>query len=199
MMPKQIRLLRRRRARWIIVLDRLRYDRPSKAFDWLIKKAKSSIDELAHLPAWHPTTSSATAAQESDLKHNDLLNSNTSGPLTKRSATVAGGEDEWQELHHRNISDNPNTQISSILPPSLDYDILLPPSIVRVQDFWYLTSSICLPPTHTCMCMCMCMCVSSLFFLQMIWGHVREKSRKPKTKTKIGHITHDARLFLRIK
>eukprot|EP01018_Ginkgo_biloba_P000922 Gb_18221 [translate_table: standard] len=32
------------------VQDRLGYDRPSKAVDWLIKKAKASIDELARLP-----------------------------------------------------------------------------------------------------------------------------------------------------
>ncbi|OIS99907.1 PREDICTED: transcription factor TCP4-like [Nicotiana attenuata] len=34
--------------------DRLGYDRPSKAVDWLIKKAKNAIDNLAELPPCNP-------------------------------------------------------------------------------------------------------------------------------------------------
>lgn len=37
------------------VQDRLGYDRPSKAVDWLIQKAKPSIDQLPHLSQWNHT------------------------------------------------------------------------------------------------------------------------------------------------
>ncbi|KAI6697279.1 hypothetical protein NL676_017398 [Syzygium grande] len=36
------------------VQDRLGFDRPSKAVDWLIRKAKPAIDRLAGLPPFHP-------------------------------------------------------------------------------------------------------------------------------------------------
>ncbi|XP_030518858.2 transcription factor TCP4 [Rhodamnia argentea] len=36
------------------VQDRLGFDRPSKAVDWLIHKAKPAIDRLAGLPPFHP-------------------------------------------------------------------------------------------------------------------------------------------------
>ncbi|KAL3754690.1 hypothetical protein ACJRO7_001879 [Eucalyptus globulus] len=36
------------------VQDRLGFDRPSKAVDWLIRKAKPAIDRLTGLPPFHP-------------------------------------------------------------------------------------------------------------------------------------------------
>ncbi|XP_048232237.1 transcription factor TCP4 isoform X2 [Ricinus communis] len=48
------------------VQDRLGYDRPSKAVDWLIKKAKSAIDKLDELPPWHPTANDTNEAMETD-------------------------------------------------------------------------------------------------------------------------------------
>ncbi|KAK6919152.1 Transcription factor TCP subgroup [Dillenia turbinata] len=38
------------------VQDRLGCDRPSKALDWLIKKAKPAIDKLAERPPWNPSS-----------------------------------------------------------------------------------------------------------------------------------------------
>jgi hypothetical protein len=51
---RRVRLSAHTAIEFYDVQDRLGYDRPSKAVDWLIKKAKSSIDKLAKLPPWHP-------------------------------------------------------------------------------------------------------------------------------------------------
>eukprot|EP01018_Ginkgo_biloba_P030232 Gb_17863 [translate_table: standard] len=61
------------------VQDRLGYDRPSKAVDWLIKKAKSAIDELQQLDPGNkiPTTSSTlqqTTTQNLMFKTEDAAN-----------------------------------------------------------------------------------------------------------------------------
>lgn len=58
---RRVRLSAHTAIQFYDVQDRLGYDRPSKAVDWLIKKAKSAIDELAELPAWTPTTAGSLA------------------------------------------------------------------------------------------------------------------------------------------
>ncbi|EYU45001.1 hypothetical protein ABFS82_13G068400 [Erythranthe guttata] len=130
---RRVRLAAHTAIQFYDVQDRLGYDRPSKAVDWLIKKAKSSIDELAQLPPWHPTNCSApppnnssfeqheaaAAAAELDhnhhqlgLQHDDLMINSVSGASSKRSmaAMLGGGEDRGQS--------------SSFLPPSLDSDAI---------------------------------------------------------------------------
>ncbi|KAK4420402.1 Transcription factor TCP4 [Sesamum alatum] len=129
---RRVRLAAHTAIQFYDVQDRLGYDRPSKAVDWLIKKAKAAIDELAELPAWHPTNYSAPNAsfgpedarkklEEEEEEHQeqhgihqaDLMNSNVSGPSSKRAMAMLGGED-----------DNSNAQNSSFLPPSLDSDVI---------------------------------------------------------------------------
>lgn len=51
---RRVRLSAHTAIQFYDVQDRLGYDRPSKAVDWLIKNAKAAIDELAELPAWRP-------------------------------------------------------------------------------------------------------------------------------------------------
>ncbi|CAL0322580.1 unnamed protein product [Lupinus luteus] len=53
---RRVRLSAHTAIQFYDVQDRLGYDRPSKAVDWLIKKAKSAIDKLDQLPPWHPTS-----------------------------------------------------------------------------------------------------------------------------------------------
>ncbi|XP_024159687.1 transcription factor TCP4-like [Rosa chinensis] len=85
------------------VQDRLRYNRPSKAVDWVIKKAKAAIDEL---PPWNPnsisvqTTSSPTvpisAAQDmqnaslhfSMVEAPSFLSANRRGAMVGSSGVV---------------------------------------------------------------------------------------------------------------
>ncbi|XP_021756900.1 transcription factor TCP4-like [Chenopodium quinoa] len=52
---RRVRLSAHTAIQFYDVQDRLGYDRPSKAVDWLIKKAKASIDKLDELPPWDPT------------------------------------------------------------------------------------------------------------------------------------------------
>ncbi|KAL1537930.1 Transcription factor TCP4-like [Salvia divinorum] len=65
---RRVRLAAHTAIQFYDVQDRLGYDRPSKAVDWLIHKAKSAID---HLPPWHPTTSARDlAVWRSEPLHN---------------------------------------------------------------------------------------------------------------------------------
>ncbi|KAK6134529.1 hypothetical protein DH2020_031699 [Rehmannia glutinosa] len=68
---RRVRLAAHTAIQFYDVQDRLGYDRPSKAVDWLIKKAKTAIDELAQLPAWHPTTGSAPNVSFEQEEHNE--------------------------------------------------------------------------------------------------------------------------------
>ncbi|CAK9137848.1 unnamed protein product [Ilex paraguariensis] len=96
--------------------DRLGFDRPSKAVDWLIKKAKPAIDELAELPAWNPITASIATP---NIDQNQGQNQQ---------------EDHFQQLRilHRDVVDTitgPSSNAgdensSSFLPPSLDSDAI---------------------------------------------------------------------------
>ncbi|CAL9055076.1 unnamed protein product [Musa banksii] len=58
---RRVRLSAHTAIQFYDVQDRLGYDRPSKAVDWLMKNAKAAIDQLAEVPAW-TATSTLTAA-----------------------------------------------------------------------------------------------------------------------------------------
>ncbi|XWS52146.1 hypothetical protein CRYUN_Cryun11dG0042200 [Craigia yunnanensis] len=139
---RRVRLSAHTAIQFYDVQDRLGYDRPSKAVDWLIKKAKSSIDELAELPPWNPETLATTT---STSKPNNQEDQNTttetdndksyqfhihhSGNLVenlavgsgtrRRTATIMGNE--VQSFQQQEIGDNPNNT-SAFLPPSLVSD-----------------------------------------------------------------------------
>ncbi|XP_073281093.1 transcription factor TCP4-like [Primulina huaijiensis] len=131
---RRVRLAAHTAIQFYDVQDRLRYDRPSKAVDWLIKKAKTAIDELEELPAWNLTTCSELNAsseleeaqeniveeQQYGLHQANLVVSNVSGPSSKRVMTVLGSEDEQQDLHQRGNVNNQNEQNLTFLPTSLD-------------------------------------------------------------------------------
>ncbi|KAL3614482.1 Transcription factor TCP4-like [Castilleja foliolosa] len=63
----------------VCILDRLGCDWPSKVVDWLISKAKTTMDALAELPAWNPnasTPSAAAAAFDPESSHRSLEQEN---------------------------------------------------------------------------------------------------------------------------
>ncbi|URE08975.1 hypothetical protein MUK42_23809 [Musa troglodytarum] len=71
---RRVRLSAHTAIQFYDVQDRLGYDRPSKAVDWLIKNAKAAIDQLAEVPAWTPgaaltaaVTSNQSPAAEPDV------------------------------------------------------------------------------------------------------------------------------------
>ncbi|CAL9196470.1 unnamed protein product [Musa hybrid cultivar] len=60
---RRVRLSAHTAIQFYDVQDRLGYDRPSKAVDWLIKNAKTAIDELAELPPWTPSATVASSSR----------------------------------------------------------------------------------------------------------------------------------------
>lgn len=139
---RRVRLSAHTAIQFYDVQDRLGYDRPSKAVDWLIKKAKAAIDELAELPAWTPTAGtlvnsnfeqeqaqkqdaqnqqnahqSQQQQQQLNVQHTDLMGSVSAGSSSKRAMTMLRNENEQQSMHH-----NSGNSSSSFLPPSLDSD-----------------------------------------------------------------------------
>ncbi|KAF4369521.1 hypothetical protein F8388_019390 [Cannabis sativa] len=73
----------------------LGYDRPSKAVDWLIKKAKNSIDKLAELPPWHPTVNPATEDPDPHAVTAAVAVDSTEMGLTVKHSESSGCIDSW--------------------------------------------------------------------------------------------------------
>ncbi|PHT51661.1 hypothetical protein CQW23_06123 [Capsicum baccatum] len=139
---RRVRLAAHTAIQFYDVQDRLGYDRPSKAVDWLIKKAKASIDELAELPPWKPTigpTTNNTLDQEKDLGIQceeaqfvgDNNDDNVVGPSSKRAMIMLRNESDTRVLHQNKSAsssgENANASASanaSFLPPSLDSDAI---------------------------------------------------------------------------
>ncbi|KAI3708334.1 hypothetical protein L2E82_37501 [Cichorium intybus] len=94
---RRVRLAAHTAIQFYDVQDRLGYDRPSKAVDWLIKKAKAAIDELDELPAWKPTSTT---------------------PATNPTS-ISNFEQSADRENQMG-----NTRNSSFLPPSLDSDYI---------------------------------------------------------------------------
>ncbi|XWS28057.1 hypothetical protein CRYUN_Cryun25bG0033200 [Craigia yunnanensis] len=139
---RRVRLSAHTAIQFYDVQDRLGYDRPSKAVDWLIKKAKPAIDELTELPPWNPETLTTTTSISKPNNQEDqntttatdndkayLFHIHHSGNLVenlaagsgtrRRTATIMGNE--VQSLQQQEMGDNPNNT-SGFLPPSLVSD-----------------------------------------------------------------------------
>lgn len=70
---RRVRLAAHTAIQFYDVQDRLGYDRPSKAVDWLIKKAQAAIDKLNEVaPPWQPGGSSHTPTPDSNPSSSDL-------------------------------------------------------------------------------------------------------------------------------
>ncbi|GAB2278006.1 Transcription factor TCP4-like [Dionaea muscipula] len=130
---RRVRLSAHTAIQFYDVQDRLGYDRPSKAVDWLIKKAKPAIDELAELPAWKPTaiaTAIKSRPEELEEEEEEEEEDDAGGQPTGKADAVPMGDDDGeiymggqdqQHQHQQNCNDDDN---SDILPPSLDSDAI---------------------------------------------------------------------------
>lgn len=110
---RRVRLSAHTAIQFYDVQDRLGYDRPSKAVDWLIKKAKSAIDKLAELPPWHPTGTSTGTAAEPDPNGG-------SAEMTIAEQSESSG---YNFQLHRQLGENPDDN-STFIPPSLDSETI---------------------------------------------------------------------------
>lgn len=111
---RRVRLSAHTAIEFYDVQDRLGYDRPSKAVDWLIKKAKTSIDRLAELPPWHPPT-------HEEEKQNDAAGS---------SGIIAIAQQQ-QQHEQQSESCGYNFQLQRQLGPSVQPMLTLTPSIFK--------------------------------------------------------------------
>lgn len=111
---RRVRLSAHTAIQFYDVQDRLGYDRPSKAVDWLIKKAKSAIDKLAELPPWHPIA-------------NDNTNGNLETDQNAGSSEMGIAEQSESSGYcfqlHRQLGDNPNND-SSFINPTINPDAI---------------------------------------------------------------------------
>ncbi|KAL8088227.1 transcription factor TCP4-like [Apium graveolens] len=69
---RRVRLAAHTAIQFYDVQDRLGYDRPSKAVDWLMNKAKNAIDKLEELPPWNPMDTSTTVVLNANQNPNEL-------------------------------------------------------------------------------------------------------------------------------
>ncbi|THG14944.1 hypothetical protein TEA_018953 [Camellia sinensis var. sinensis] len=117
---RRVRLSAHTAIQFYDVQDRLGYDRPSKAVDWLIKNAKAAIDELEKLPAWNPTSNANNFDQKlQEQEHEQELTSIHHGGGTVVDA-LGGSCSRIDQQQHMQMGNNNNN--SSFLPPSLDSD-----------------------------------------------------------------------------
>ncbi|XWS33048.1 hypothetical protein CRYUN_Cryun22dG0044500 [Craigia yunnanensis] len=86
------------------VQDRLGYDRPSKAVDWLIKKAKPAIDKLAELPPWHPNANTNTTVETDEPN-----------AFSSKMAIAEQSESSGYNYQLRQLGDNPNNDSSFVV------------------------------------------------------------------------------------
>lgn len=131
---RRVRLSAHTAIQFYDVQDRLGFDRPSKAVDWLIKKAKAAIDELDELPAWNPTdatitttttrTTSTPGNAQEDHTSSNLAAATASGSFSRRTAATIAGSDLQNVQSQIAENTNPNNAGSSFLPPSLDSDVI---------------------------------------------------------------------------
>lgn len=151
---RRVRLSAHTAIQFYDVQDRLGYDRPSKAVDWLIKKAKNAIDKLAELPPWNPNDDSSVipasheAAGSSGLAMGDQ-NSESSARYEfqfqkqmEAGNTTAGGslsfilqEDETQSIAETMKSFFPMNSGSSLMNfQSYAHDIMPPRASIQTED-----------------------------------------------------------------
>ncbi|OIT26741.1 transcription factor tcp4 [Nicotiana attenuata] len=125
---RRVRLSAHTAIQFYDVQDRLGYDRPSKAVDWLIKKAKPAIDELAELPAWKPSLGSvsvsASAANTSNLEQDQSQDENFT--FHQENATTSLFDNAAGPSNKRAMATlrNETNTSGSFLPPSLESDAI---------------------------------------------------------------------------
>ncbi|KAG2294706.1 hypothetical protein Bca52824_041375 [Brassica carinata] len=140
---RRVRLSAHTAIQFYDVQDRLGFDRPSKAVDWLIKKAKTSIDELAQLPPWDPADAIRNAAANAKPRRTAAKARVSPSPPPQQlqfSGETAVG---FAGATGRRSNDNE----SSFLPPSMDSDSIAD----TIKSFFPVVGSTAETPPHQLM------------------------------------------------
>lgn len=112
---RRVRLSAHTAIQFYDVQDRLGYDRPSKAVDWLIKKAKNAIDKLAELPPWHPIPNTA------DAEHNNNNNNAGSSDMAIAEQSESSG---YNFQLQRQLGEDHDNHHSPFIPSTIDTDAI---------------------------------------------------------------------------
>lgn len=115
---RRVRLSAHTAIQFYDVQDRLGYDRPSKAVDWLIKKAKSAIDKLDELPPWNPIQNAAQEFQEEENNNNNGLES------SEMVVAAENSESSGYNLQQNNNQHNHSHNHSGFIQSSIDNDAI---------------------------------------------------------------------------
>lgn len=123
---RRVRLSAHTAIQFYDVQDRLGYDRPSKAVDWLIKKAKSAIDKLAELPPWHPTqnnvAAAATTTEEAQEAEQNAGGSTELAILAAEQSESSGYNLQLQRQLGEDHDNNNHHHHSAFIPSPIDTD-----------------------------------------------------------------------------
>ncbi|KAL0855305.1 hypothetical protein Bca101_060458 [Brassica carinata] len=141
---RRVRLSAHTAIQFYDVQDRLGFDRPSKAVDWLIKKAKASIDELAQLPPWDPADAIRNAAANAKPRRTAAAKARVSPspPQQPPQQVQFGGR---QAVGFDGAAEHGSE--SSFLPPSMDSDSIAD----TIKSFFPVVGSSTEAPPHQLM------------------------------------------------
>lgn len=114
---RRVRLSAHTAIQFYDVQDRLGYDRPSKAVDWLIKKAKSAIDKLDQLPPWNPIPNATEELQEEENNNNNNNAVETNEMVIAAEQSESSGYNLQQNNHH-------NHNHSGFIQSTIDNDAI---------------------------------------------------------------------------
>ncbi|KAJ8457795.1 hypothetical protein OPV22_030721 [Ensete ventricosum] len=118
---RRVRLSAHTAIQFYDVQDRLGYDRPSKAVDWLIKNAKAAIDELAELPPWTPSATVASSSRPPPPPNQFPSTEQATGEASRKPIPVA---DPVASVAF-GFGGGGGDANASFLPPSLDTDSIV--------------------------------------------------------------------------
>ncbi|CAM8891151.1 unnamed protein product [Rhodiola kirilowii] len=110
---RRVRLSAHTAIQFYDVQDRLGCDRPSKAVDWLIKKAKASIDELAELPPWHPIATATTTTTNVSSQQEQMVDGHVANSMEEANDYT---------IQHQQHEQAAGENSPSFLPPSMHSD-----------------------------------------------------------------------------
>ncbi|KAJ1415806.1 hypothetical protein SESBI_17869 [Sesbania bispinosa] len=106
---RRVRLSAHTAIEFYDVQDRLGYDRPSKAVDWLIKKAKPSIDQLAELPPWNLSATTQIPEESEEYQQNNAAGGLTGNGMLIGEPSQSSAADYNFQLQMQ-LGDNSNQQ-----------------------------------------------------------------------------------------
>ena len=138
---RRVRLSAPTAIQFFDVQDRLGYDQPSKAVDWLMSKAKSAIDDLARPPnpppPLPPSPPQVPVGIKPDLSAKEAMDSSAAPWMidVKLEMRSGGGHDPMAAVSSANISCNAASVPPNVVANPTAVNDLSPPSLAEIAFF----------------------------------------------------------------